>query len=262
MPNSEKSRYRIPMLDRSLRVMELLAAEPVGLSIADLSRRLAAPKSSVFKILATLETRGYIRPTDRSGKFVLTTKLYRLGSTAVAHLNLKQDLYPLLVELARQTNETANLGVLDGDEAIYLESIEGSARVRVAVTPGERIALHCTALGKVLLAFLPPEQVTRLLKGRRLPARTPNTLRSVKALQAQLVLIRQRGYAFDDEEDHLDIRCLGAPIRNHTGQVVAAVSVTAPKHRMPDETIPAQAALLMDFAARMSRVLGYEERGV
>ncbi len=243
-----------------MRALELMAAAPDGLSIAELSRLLAAPKSSVFNILATLEQTGYIRPSDSTGKYVLTTKLYRLGTAIVARIDLRQSLRPLLVELAERSGETANLGVLHGDEALYIESIEGTARVRVTVTPGERIELHCTALGKVLLAYLPPDEVNRWLKARKLTARTPYTLTTAQALKDQLALIRQRGFALDDEEDHPDIRCIGAPIRDHTGSVVAAVSMTAPKHRLPDEVIPERATLVKDCAARMSQALGYDER--
>ena len=212
MTTSSRSRYRIPMLDRSLHVLELLAAAASGLSIAELCRELAAPKSSVFNILATLEERGYVRHANGAGKYVLTTRLYRLGSALVAQLDVKRVLDPLLLELVDQTGETANLGILDGVEAIYIESIEGHSRVRVAVTPGERIELHCTALGKALLANLPPDKVTAMQKGRRLRAHTPQTVTTVSALNHQLALIREQGYAFDDEEDNPDIRCLGAPI--------------------------------------------------
>jgi IclR family transcriptional regulator, KDG regulon repressor len=260
MPASPKSRYRIPMLERSLRVLELLARAPEGLSIAELSRQLSAPKSSVFNILATLEQTGYIRSSNGAGKYVLTTKLYRVGSATLARFSLRQVLHPLLVELVARTSETANLGILDGAEAIYVDSIEGPERVRVAVTTGERLELHCTALGKALAAHLPPERLAPLLKSRRLAARTPHTLKTTRALLAQLEQIRRQGYALDDEEDHLDIRCLGAPVRDDTGSVVAAVSMTAPKHRLLDEAIPEKAGLVMNVAARMSHALGYAER--
>jgi IclR family KDG regulon transcriptional repressor len=257
MPSTH-SRYRIPMLDRSLHVLELLAPAGDGLSIAELSRELAAPKSSVFNILATLEERGYVRHANGAGKYVLTTRLYKLGSAAVARLNVKRVLYPLLLELVERTGETANLGILDGDEAFYIESIEGQGRVRVAVTPGEHIDLHCTALGKVLLANLPAEQTARLLKGRRLKAHTPRTITSSAALRRQLAQIRAQGYALDDEEDNLDLRCLGAPIRDYSSCVVAAVSSTAPKHRLLSAQIPARAEVVRGLAAQMSRALGYE----
>jgi IclR family acetate operon transcriptional repressor len=259
MPAATKQRYRIPMLERSLRTLELLSNEPQGLSIAELSRRLTAPKSSVFNIVATLEQTGYVRLLDGTNKYSVTMKLYRLGSATLAHFNLKQTLHPLLVELTQTSGETANLGVLDGDEALYLESMAGTSRVRVAVSAGEPLDLHCTALGKVLLAYLPLPEQTRLLKGQRLRAHTPNTITTLKTLKAQLAQIHQCGFAFDDEEDHLDIRCIGAPIRDHTGNVIAAVSITAPKHRLPDDAVERRAAQVMAIAARMSQALGYEQ---
>ena len=248
------------MLERSLRAIELLARAPDGLSIAELSRQLSAPKSSVFNILATLEQTGYIRPSNGAGRHVLTMKLYRVGSATLARFSLKQVLHPLLSELAAHSGESANLGILDGAEAIYIDSIEGSERVRVAVTAGERLELHCTALGKVLAAFLPPERLALLLKRRRLSARTPHTLKTRSALLAQFEQIRRQGYAFDDQEDHLDICCLAAPIRDDMGGVVAAVSLTAPKQRLPDEALAEKARLVLDVAGRMSDALGYMER--
>jgi DNA-binding IclR family transcriptional regulator len=258
MPKTGGNRYRIPMLERSLRILELLAPARHGLSVSELSRQLAAPKSSVFKIIATLEDRGYVRLSDGAGKYVVTTRLYKLGSAAVERLDIRRLLNPLLTELAERTGETANLGIVDGDEAIYIDSIEGRERMRVTVRLGERIDLHCTALGKVLLAHLPAEQSARLLKGRRLAAHTPHTLTTLKGLRAQLVQIRAQGFALDDEEDYLDIRCLGAPVRDATGSVVAAASATAPKQRLPDDAISEKAALVIRAAERMSRALGYE----
>ncbi len=248
------------MLERSLRVMELLARAPDGLSIAELSRQLSAPKSSIFNILATLEQTGYIRSSNGAGKYLLTTKLYRVGSATLARFSLRQVLHPLLVELVAQTGETANLGILDGAEPIYVDSVEGSERVRVAVATGERLELHSTALGKALAAYLPREQLASLLKGRRLARRTPHTLTTTRALLAQLEQIRRQGYSLDDEEDHLDIRCLGAPVRDDSGSVVAAVSLTAPKHRLSDDVIHDKAGLVLNIAARMSHALGYAER--
>jgi DNA-binding IclR family transcriptional regulator len=255
---SRKSQYLIPMLERALRVLEALSEAADGLSLAELSQQLDAPKSSIFNILATLEESGYIRVVDASGKYTLTTKLFRVGSPAVARLNLKQSLHPLLAELVELTGETANLGILEGNEAVYIETIEGQNRLRVAVMPGERIDLHSTALGKMLLAHLPPERAVELLRSRSLYGRTPHTLTEPSALLEQFSEIRARGYALDDEEDHLEIRCLSAPVRDHTGRVVAAVSITAPKNRLTDEALERKAAVVTRVAARMSATLGYE----
>lgn len=258
MTTVERSRYLIPMLERSLRALELLAQAPDGLTLAELSHQLDAPKSSVFNILATLEHHGYIRGHTGGGRVALTTKLYRVGSAAVGRLNLKDSLRPLLVTLVEQSGETANLGILDGGEAVYIASVEGPGRVRVAVAPGERLDLHSTALGKTLLAYQPDEQVNTLLSDRPLLARTPHTITDPAALRRELAAIRAQGFALDDEEDNLDIRCLGAPVRDDSGAVVAAVSLTTPKHRLPDSQLPERAALLQAFAARMSQALGYE----
>ncbi len=252
-----KERYLIPMLERSLRALELLSQSAEGLSLAELSQQLGAPKSSVFNILATLEHHGYIRPDNGTGRFVLTPKLYRVGSPAVNRMSLRQTLHPTLAELVEQTGETANLGILEGGAAYYIDSIEGPSRVRVAVAPGERLDLHATALGKVLLAHQPPPALEALLQGQPLAARTPNTVTEMEALRHELALIREQGYALDNEEDHLDIRCIGAPVHDYTGAVVAAVSLTAPKHRLVGALLTDKTVLVLDYAGRMSRALGY-----
>jgi DNA-binding IclR family transcriptional regulator len=127
----------------------------------------------------------------------------------------------------------------------------------VIVRPGQELSLHCTALGKVLLANLPAPEIDRLLAGKRLEAHTPRTCTSVARLKNELAYVRRQGYALDVEEDALDMTCAGAPIRDHTGRVVAAVSVTAPRYRMSRSALRATASLVVDAAARMSRWVGY-----
>lgn len=258
MSTAPRERYLIPMLERSLHALEILAQSAEGLSLAELSQQLVAPKSSVFNILATLDFHGYIRLSPGTGRYVLTPKLYRVGSAAVNRISLKQTLHPLLAELVERTGETANLGILEGGEAYYIESIEGPGPVRVSVESGQRLDLHATALGKALLAYLPPERAEELLKQRPLTSHTPFTLTELATIRQQLTLIREQGYALDNEEDNLDIRCIGAPIRDHNNVVVAAVSLTAPKHRLVDTLLTDKISLVRHYASRMSRALGFD----
>jgi DNA-binding IclR family transcriptional regulator len=246
------------MLKRTLDLLGFLAySAEGGAGLADLSRAVRAPKSSVFKIVSTLEAEGFITRHPLTDRYQLTLKLLALGTAAVERINLRRELYPFLEALKDRTGECVNLGILHDGKAIYVESLEGRGPVRVIVRPGQELSLHSTALGKVLLANLPPAEVDRLLAGKRLEAHTPRTCTSVARLRKELAQVRQQGYALDVEEDALEMACAGAPIREHTGRVVAAVSVTAPRYRMSRSALRATASAVVDAAGRMSRWLGY-----
>jgi DNA-binding IclR family transcriptional regulator len=249
--------YVVPMLKRSLDVLRILAESTEhGASLAELSRAIRAPKSSVFKILTTLEAEGFVSRSRLTDKYQLTLKLLALGHAAVERINLRRELYPFLKALKDRTGECVNLGILQDGKAIYIESLEGPGPVKVIVRPGQALALHSTALGKALLAGLPAAEVDRLLRGSRLAAHTPHTCTSPTRLKKQLAQVQRQGYALDLEEDTLDMVCAGAPIRDHTGRVIAAVSVTAPRYRMSRATLRTTAAAVVKAAERMSTWLG------
>jgi DNA-binding IclR family transcriptional regulator len=246
------------MLKRSLDVLQILAESTEnGASLAELSRAIRAPKSSVFKILTTLEAEGFVSRSWLTDKYQLTLKLLALGHAAVERINLRRELYPFLKALKDRTSECVNLGILQDGKAIYIESLEGPGPVKVIVRPGQELALHSTALGKALLAGLPVAEMDRLLHGTRLAAHTPHTCTSPTLLKKQLAQVQRQGYALDLEEDTLDMVCAGAPISDHTGRVVAAVSVTAPQYRMSRAALRATAAAVVEAAERMSTWLGY-----
>ncbi|MBI4014014.1 MAG: IclR family transcriptional regulator [Candidatus Rokubacteria bacterium] len=247
----------MPMLKRTLDLLGFLAySAEGGAGLAELSRAVRAPKSSVFKIVSTLEAEGFISRNRLTDKYQLTLKLLALGTAAVERINLRRELYPFLKELKDRTGECVNLGILHDGKAIYVESLEGPGPVKVIVQPGQELSLHSTALGKVLLANLPASEIDRLLAGKRLEAHTPRTCTNVARLKNELAQVRRQGYALDVEEDALDMTCAGAPIRDHTGGVVAAVSVTAPRYRMSRVMLRATASAVVEAAERMSRWLG------
>ncbi len=253
-----RKQYLIPMVKRSLDVLELLTRSTQGgLSLSELTRAVHAPKSSVFKIVSTLEAEGFVSKDPLTQKYQLTLRLLALANAAAERINLRRELYPLLKELKDKTGETVNLGILEGDTAFYIESLEGPGPIKVIVRPGKELSLHSSALGKALLAYLPETEMDRILASKRMVAYTPHTCTDPTALKKQLAHVRLRGYALDLEEDALDMVCVGAAIRDHTGRVVAATSVTAPRYRMSRSALKTTAAIVVEMADRMSRWLGW-----
>jgi IclR family acetate operon transcriptional repressor len=190
----------------------------------------------------------------------MSIKLVSLVGAVLERFDLRGLAHPILMELKEKTGETVNLGILDGAEAIYLETIPGPGAIRVNTWPGKRLPIHCTALGKALAAELSQDELGAILAKTGLPGSTPNTHTTFESLQADLELTRQRGYAIDDEEDEVGLRCIGAPIRDHQGNTVAALSVTGLAHRVPLANLPELAIAVMDTARRISELQGYRDK--
>jgi DNA-binding IclR family transcriptional regulator len=259
MNKDKDNNYPVPSVHRAFILLELIAQSEEGKGVAELARRTGWPKSSIFNILKTLALDGYLVQDSGSGRYRMTIKVFSLGGMVVDRIDIRRLAYPYLVELREKTGETVNLGILSDDEAIYLESISGPGAIRVDTWPGKRLYLHRTALGKALAAELDPEVLTAIIAKTGLPPGTANTHTSLPSLLADLELTRQRGYSLDNEEDEIGMRCIGATIHDHTGNTVAAVSLTALAHRLPLEDVPEIANAVKHTAHRISELLGYPE---
>ncbi len=255
--NKHADGYPVPSIHRAFILLEAIAENERGLGVSELARLTGWPKSSIFNILTTLTKDGYIAQEPESGRYNMTIKLFSLSGTLVERMDIRRLAYPLLIEVMEKTGETVNLGILDDSEAIYLETIAGPSAIRVNTWPGKRLPIHRTSLGKALAAELKQEELAAIIAKTGLPRSTPNTHTTLEALQADLELTRQRGYAVDNEEDEVGMRCIGAPIRNYRSKTVAAVSVTGLAQRMPLENMPEIAIAVMDTARRISELLGY-----
>jgi DNA-binding IclR family transcriptional regulator len=251
-PNDEIERsgpdYSIAVLDRALDVLEALAdgSEPIG--VTELARRVGATKSAAYRILANLERRGYVSKDASTARYSLGTRLAYLGQRSLGTFDLRQVARPVMEELYRQFHETVNLGVLEGDEVVYIDMVESNHGLRMAARVGARDYAHSTALGKAILAFQPPEVIQRRLQ-RPLPPRTANTITDPGLLAAELERVRERGFAEDHAENELGARCVGAPIFDHAGTVIAALSVSSPESRL-DDARAAQVATAIKAATR------------
>lgn len=249
--------YRVQVLDRAVGILDTLADTSNDLGPAGIADRLSLHKSTIHRLLTVLEQHELIRRNQNSGKYALGLRLFELGTHAVAGLRLREQAHPFLARLVRETGETAHVCVLDGCDTVSVANVEGSRNVRMPATVGRRTPAHCTSVGKAMLAFLPPVRIDDLLARVPLRAFTTKTLVTRRALLADLEQVRLRGYAIDDEEVEEGLRCVGAPIRNHAGEVVASMSIAGPTFRVTKERVPVFARSVMSAARDLSAELGY-----
>jgi IclR family acetate operon transcriptional repressor len=247
--------YSIAVLDRALDVLEALADGNEPLGVTELARRVGATKSAAYRILANLERRGYVSKDATTARYSLGTRLAYLGQRSLGTFDLRQVARPVIEEIARRFHETVNLGVLEGDEVVYIDMIESHHGLRMAARVGARDFVHSTALGKAMLAFLPPEAVQHHLQ-HPLPAKTAHTITEPALLAAELDRVRARGVAEDHAENEIGARCVAAPIFDHAGSVIAAISVSSPESRLDDRRAAEVAEAIQAAAQEITRRVG------
>ncbi|HET6410878.1 MAG TPA: IclR family transcriptional regulator C-terminal domain-containing protein [Anaeromyxobacter sp.] len=256
-PRERHSPPLVSAVARAFSVLERISREP-SLSLEKLSRDVHLAKATAYRLLNTLRTLGYVR-RDEQDRWAMTLKLFNTGSRALDHLDLYAAARPVAEELAEHLGETVHMGVLEGDAAVYILKIESKHTIRMFSRVGRRIPLHCTAIGKVLLAFAPPAERAATLRAMRLASHTPRTLTARVAVEADLDKVRRQGFALDDEEHEHGIRCIGAPVFGHTGEVLAALSASWPSFRFPADGFQAATEAVRVAAARISSILGHPE---
>ncbi len=246
----------VKAVDHALLLLSCYTDEE-EMGVTELSKKMGLHKNNVFRILATLEFRGYIEQNPRTEGYRLGPKIFELGLIFKYQMGLIKHARPVMKRLRDRFNETVYLGVLRDVYAIYIDNVETTHTVRVVSRVGTQIPSYATAIGKVQLAYLPPDELEELFKDKRLKQYTPNTITDVDALFAHLEEVARRGYATDNEEFQEDVRCVGAPIRDYTRYVVAALSISAPSFRMPDEKVEEMAEAVKEAALEVSKSLGY-----
>lgn len=231
----DKTNYVIQSVSHALDVLEQFSENHEELGITELSQRLKLHKNNVFRILATLQARGYIEQNKRTENYRLGVRCLSLGQRYLSQLGLLKPARPVLRELAQRTGETTLLGVARAGAAVVLEAIDGGQAVQVVARIGEPAPLHCTAIGKLALAF--GEATLREGLPDRLNPCTENSLATKEQLLAELDRIVQQGYALERGEHVADVFSAAAPVRDYTGAFVAALAVAAPMHRVSDKRL-------------------------
>jgi len=253
MPAAETS--PATAVERALNILEAAAHRREGLTNAEISRRLAIPKSSASYILRTLEKRGYLRREPETGRYRLGLKILSLGGDAQANLDIADVALPFMRMLSEKIRMTVHLAVLDQAEAVYIEKVEAPGFFKVNTWVGRRMFLHSTSVGKCLLAWLPKNEVETIVKQQGLKKRTPKTITSISKLLADLEHVKHSGYALDDEENSLGARCLGAPIFDALGNVTAALGASGTLTQTDEASMPRIIDALKETARRVSRQL-------
>jgi IclR family KDG regulon transcriptional repressor len=260
MAKKEKSEYLIQSVSHALDLLEQFHDEVDELGVTELSKRLKLHKNNVFRLLATLESRGYMEQNKVTENYRLGLKTLELGQTFVKQMGLLRQSRPVLESLVRECNETSYIAIIKDFDIIYLDVVETDLTVRVVPRVGARLPAYCTAAGKVQLAYMSEEELDQYFPAKELKGYTPNTIINAEELKKHLKKIAELGYAIDNEELDIGVRCVGSPIRDYTRRIVGAVSVSGPSMRLSQERIDKELIPLVKKAAEeISLKLGYHK---
>lgn len=221
----------VRVLHKTLDILETIKSRESGYRLADLARAVELPKATVYRILTTLEGRGYL-DRDTDGSYRMAKKLFDLQRPLSLEKILNRVAQPVMEHLVASCKETVNLGILDAGEVVVINTVESPQAVRMSSKIGNRRHLHSTALGKVFLAGLPEKEFLRLIRMKGLPKLTPHTLTAKTDVIAEIQRVRRQGYAMDNQENEMEGRCVGAPILGPDGRVAGALSISGPVFRM------------------------------
>jgi DNA-binding IclR family transcriptional regulator len=250
--------YRINSVIRAAQILESFSLEKPTYTNSQLAKKLGLNKSSVTRLLYSLEEARFLRRDKKTGEYSLTFKLFKIGSVYINQIDFRSESKPLLSELASSFKETVHLAVLNDFDVFYIEKIETFQSIGMISRVGRKAPSYCTGVGKVMLAHLEEEKLKDFFRTVDLKRYTPNTITDLEELRLHLKRILELGYAIDDSEHEAEVKCVATPLRDVSGKVVAAISISGPgyritRERMETELIPA----IKRTAARISNRLGY-----
>ena len=243
----------VQSIERAFDLLEMLADAGGALGLSELAANSGLPLPTVHRLMRTLVNRGYVRQ-EASRRYTLGSRLIWLGETSSRLLGTW--LRPFLAQLVRETGETANLAMLDGDEVVYIAQVPSPHSMRMFTEPGRRVRVHCTAVGKAMLAQLSPEQARSLLGRSDMPASTPTTITDPDLLLAHLEVIRKQGYAVDEGEQEVGVRCFAVAVPD--APAAMAISTSGPQARMTDEAAARIIPALKHAALELSKAMAAE----
>lgn len=246
-------------IDTALRILSLYNHAAPEWTVRDIAARLDVPYSTAYRYVNTLEASGYLVRHPPTGAYRIGLPVIELAGVALNQLDVRVHGIAHLDHLADTTGLNANLAILDGGDTFHLAYAVRSSVPRMYTALGRRAVAHCTALGKVLLADLPNAEVRRLIETSGWRPYTPSSIQDFSTLERALTEVRGRGYALDLGERSPGTRCCGAPVRDRTGRVIAAISVSGPQARLPDDRLPELVATVVEHASLISYHLGYDD---
>ena len=248
----------IQTVSNALKILEILSNTP-KCGVSELARTLNCQKGSVYRLLSTLKNEGYVKQDAESEKYSLTLKLFKIGFNTINNLDLNKVALPIITQLSKLTSETIHLCVIENDQLVYLQKIESTHALKVAMMSrvGQSTPLYCTGVGKVLLAHQNIEKIKLYLMNTKFQKFTRHTIVDPHKLTIELEKVRISGIAYDNEEHELGVRCVAAPIFDQVGNTIAALSIAGPTVRMLDKKMNLLRDLVKNAASEISAGIGY-----
>jgi DNA-binding IclR family transcriptional regulator len=253
---SPQPTYHVQVLERAFDVLDVLAGNGVELGATEVALNLGLHKSTAHRLLMMLQNRRFVERNTETGKYRLGWRLFELGSLTASRVDLYEISRPHIDHLVKLTGETAHLGVLRGGEIISILNVETNRSVRTPSSVGRRTPIYCTSLGKAILANLPEAIAVDVTRQMEFRIYTPHT-HTKESFKIELSKVREQGYALDNEEFEEGLRCVGAPVRNHLNEVVAAISIAGPSYRVGGEHLQGLIRSVMTVASQLSEALGF-----
>jgi len=259
-PVAERSTHQ--SLGRGLRVLEAVAALSGGATLADVARRTALARSTTHYLMQALVAHGYLHQQPNERSYQLGLKVFRLAGHPLNSEQIATTAMPFLNELSRLTHESVAVGIFRDDAVTLVATRDTEGPVRVVQSVGAQRPIHCTGLGKVLVAWLPALERSRLVAELQLKKHTPKTIIQRAAFERELRRVRSSGYAVDDEEFVAGVRCVAAPVFNESGEIIMAISAIGPKQRMTHQRLRECRPLVLTCARQLSGRLGTSGGGL
>jgi IclR family transcriptional regulator, KDG regulon repressor len=247
----------VQSVDRALQLIDIVSQHRNGCGVTELAHALDISKSTVFRLVSSLVNYGYIEQHLETKNYKLGYKLLELNTRLLDSIDLRTQALPFLKELEDLSNEVVHLVVPNGGEVVYIEKLEGNETLRMHSQVGKRAPMHCTGVGKVILAYLAETTLKKVIKEKGLPKITVNTIDNEKSLYTELNQIRKQGFGYDLEENEIGISCIAAPIFNHKGEITAALSISGPTLRMTDEKMANLKGTIVETCSQISKRLGF-----
>lgn len=251
------SEKNVQTLERSLDVLEVLSQADEALGVTEIGNRVGLHKSTVHRILQTLAYRGYVEKEKDRDRYHLGIKIVELGIKFFDDLQIRKVAEPFLAELAKTFDEVVHLVLYDEGEIVYLDKMESSQVISMRSRVGRRALMHCTAVGKAILASLSETEVRHIMATKGMPKLTQKTIITIDDMLKELIEIKRTKIAKDDEENEMGIICLGTPVLDYSGRAIGGVSVSGPANRMEEKGLDKIGAELRKVGEEISAKLGF-----
>ena len=251
------NKYKIPILEKGMQVIELIAQNEKGLTVQEMVNSLKHSKTSIYRIVCSLEEMGYLRKNQETNSFSITKKLFKVGLSSLGTTTIIEHAYEPMRRLRDELRETVVLGTLMGTKIVILEQVIGSHHFSFILKPGVGVCLHASAPGKAMMAYVSEQERDEILAKIEYTLYTENTITNTTDYLKELDRVQSCGYGLDMGEELTGVRCIGAPIFNQAGKVAAAIWITGPGERLPNEAIKDYGKQVVACANEISEKMGY-----